>query len=206
MLANWFDVEVPHASKFGMLVDASNNSIETIDGNGPAAAAGLQAGDLIVSIDGGRITEFDAQSGPVGGTLLITSEPQSIYPAAEAINPNVGTHVFRILRLLDGATTPAAPPPQPPAALQPPTAAAQQLSRVEDIRPTTQEPPWEQNIFIPDATFGAGGSTDAGWKNKYNITSALPPAPELAMTHEVSMRKTIFSGRPSNLIASQQRH
>merc|ERR1719473_33652 len=111
MLAGWLDVTMPHpegGAGFGMTLDLSNNSISSLAEGGMAMAAGMNEGDLIVSIDGARITEFDGQPGPVGGTLLMTSEPQAIMPAVEALAP-APSHEFRLLRLIDPASIPESP-------------------------------------------------------------------------------------------------
>ena len=218
MLAGWIELAVPSPgpSGFGMILDSSNNSISSLADDGIAMKSGMQVGDLIVSIDGTTITEFDGQPGPVGGTVLCTSEPQSMAAAAEAIAPNVPTHAFRLLRLIDPSSIPesplnspsyqsqdeaVAPPRQPPPQPQHIPQQAPQVY-VHPDRPMSQDPlahyPWATEIVLPDHSFGAsGGRGDSAIKLKYNIApgSALPPLPQVVPSHETEMRKTMFSGR-----------
>ena len=61
MLAGWITVEM--ARPFGMVIDGSNNSLQDVSAGSAAEAVGLEAGDLIVAIDG-RPAETDQSKRP----------------------------------------------------------------------------------------------------------------------------------------------
>lgn len=235
MLAGWLEVEVGRtADGLGLVVDGSNNAVSSLTEGGSAMQAGMNVGDLIVSIDGQAITEFDGQPGPAGGTVLVTSEPMSIMAAKDAINPSASSHSMQLLRIIDPATLPGSPlnspgrPQQPAAATytqaasaapQPQPAAYQQVDVAQEQQQAEfqranaayaaadleEHYPWAGDIHVPDASFGASGSF-GNFKAKYNLGagSALPPVQSVAVTHETNLRKTMFSGRPSNIFQHQQ--
>ena len=194
MLAGWLEAKVEYSPDgLGIVVDGSNNAIKTVAHESAAMLAGIRPGDLIVAIDATKITEFDHQPGPVEGTLVITSEPQSVMGAHAAVDPNLEAHVFTLLREVDTKSIklPGQPdlmqqeaeevPSPPPPAVVDPTA-----NPLEHY-------PWATEITVPDATFGAAGAV----KTKYNLPfgSMLPPMQHVQASHEATMRKNMFSSK-----------
>ena len=183
------------------------------NGRWPAAhsrASPRAAGQLLVVIDGTQITEFSGEDGPIAGTVLITSEPQSIMAAGHALDPNRATHSVTLLR----GPSPAeqqmieaelqhqqaqsqqlqqAPPPQPSA--PPPQPSAGSIGSTAN---PLEHYPWATEIDTPAGIDGAGGKGGSGGiKTKYNLPygTALPPMQQIVKSHEATMRKTMFSGR-----------
>ena len=81
--------------------------------------------------------------------------------------------------------------PAPPGPVVPPPAAQEYQRR--QFHPL-EHYPWATQIEVPDATFGAGGSTDHGFKNKYNLPqgTALPPMRQVEVDNEALARKAMF--------------
>ena len=100
MLAAAIDVQIETSGPLGLIIDGSNNSVQDIDHAGAAMKAGIERFDLIIEIDGQQVTEFDGQPGPVDGTVLVTSEPQSTMGAHAALAEGE-SHTFRLLRRVE---------------------------------------------------------------------------------------------------------
>ena len=203
MLAGWLELEVTRtASGLGMVVDGSNNAIQEVANDGAAAQAGVLRGDLLVVVDGTRVTHFEGQEGPVEGTVMVTSEPESLMGAQHAIDPSRTAHTLTLLREIDpasvqwleGQRSSMMPPQEQPVGMPPaPVASA---STVASANPHDHYP-WATDIVVPDATCGAGTGADR-FKSKYNLPSgvALPPMQHIQSTHETTMRKTYLSQHP----------
>ena len=104
------------------------------------------------------------QPGPIGDTLLITSEPQSVMAAAAAIDPTADEHIIHVLRQIDPNSVSMSPPlsaappsptrqPRPPLQMQPP----QRHSRRRHHRSR-----WRKNGTIRIAAGGAGVALSLG--------------------------------------------
>ena len=197
----------------GVVVDGSNNNISAVTPDGAASMVGVMANDLITAIDGTVITEFEMQPGPIGDTLLITSEPQSVMAAAAAIDPTADEHIIHVLRQIDPNSVSMSPPlsaappsptrqPRPPLQMQPPQPpqppppppqpvaqkTAQFVSPQEELE---SHYPWAVEA-IADNSKGEGHL-----KGKYNLPSgtALPPMTgPLQRTHDAAMRKAAAFG------------
>ena len=198
MLAGWITVEM--ARPFGMVIDGSNNSLQDVSAGSAAEAVGLEAGDLIVAIDGTRITQFEMRDGPREGTIIMTCEPEASMGAQAAVDPNASFHSLTLLRELNPAVfgKPVSPP-QVEQIIQPPPSATpslqQQPSRAQPSPPSNplEHYPWATEIQLPDATFGA--TMGESIKAKYNLPfgTALPPMQTISKTADAYERKKMFS-------------
>lgn len=203
MLAGWLQVTVepaPGGGGLGMIVDGSNNSIQDLAENGPAALAGVALGDLLVSLDGTTITDFEGHDGPVEGTVMVTGQPTSIMGAHAALDGTRPTHQLLLLRAVDPSSVgehEIIRPPEPMAAPSPPNSHPPSYSHPppSQQQSTPQHPlehyPWATAIQLPDATFGrAAGDV----KTKYNLAvgTMLPPMQQIQTNSDSYHRKAQF--------------
>jgi len=194
MLASPIEVLVPNIDgvSLGVVVEGSNNAVHDLEEDGVAMRAGLRIGDLILELDGTLITECDKQPGPVDGTLLVTSEPQSIHGAHAALDPLANPHRFMVLRLTDPESITASPPVSAAAAQQyePPRQPSAPPPQPATSAAQPQPYDWETQIAVPDA---AGQPVV---KNKYNISYNLNSGTPMPTMHAAPYGMPTMRGQP----------
>jgi len=101
LLCRLLDVRVPfNASEgFGMMVDGASQVITEIKVDGAAARAGVQEGDVIMTVDNTVVTDASWMATNEEGVFLCGA-PTAIMPASQAVNPEAEVAAFKLLRPL----------------------------------------------------------------------------------------------------------
>ncbi len=94
------EISVPYEGQpsLGMVIDGGTNAVLDVQEGGLADRCGIQAGDLIIQINGQTATFFNWHDGSEHGLMRLLTEPQATRVAKEMLDPTRSVQVFRLLR------------------------------------------------------------------------------------------------------------